>query len=161
MRLSSTSRNDPDDFFTLFLIESMHDQQNRTGPYGSNRYPSLFIFRSEVALRESVGIIENEHGRFKTNVVLAKVLPVLLFIPFKSHRLVAPKTEYSLYLRLSIQLYVQPLAAGSIAPPQSRVFILFTPRHFDCETPSPSIRQDSVSPLADICVSSISLACSR
>src|SRR6266404_1531696 len=93
----------------------MHDQYNRTGPYGSDRYPSLLIFRSEVALRESVRIIENEHGRFKTNIVLAKVLPILLFIPFKSHRLVATKTEYSLYLMLSIQLYVQSPAAGSIA----------------------------------------------
>jgi hypothetical protein len=73
MQLSSTGRYDTDDFFALFLIKGMDDQQNRTGAYGSNRYPSLFIFRSEVALRESVGIIENKHGRFETNVVLAKV----------------------------------------------------------------------------------------
>jgi len=91
MRLSSTSRNDTDDFFTLFLIESMHDQQNRTGAYGSDRYPSLLIFRSEVALRKRVGIIENEHGCFKANIVFAKVLPVLLFIPFKSHSLLRPR----------------------------------------------------------------------
>ncbi len=89
MRLSGTSRNDTDDFFTPFLIESMHDQENRTGPYGSNCYPSLLIVRSEVALRKSVGIIENEHGRFKANIVLAKVCAVFLFIPFKSHKLVA------------------------------------------------------------------------
>ena len=106
MRLSSTSRNDTDDFFTLFLIESMHDQWNRTGPYGSNRYPSLFIFRSEVALRKSVGVIENEHGRFKADIVPAKVLPVLLFIPFKSNKLVATTTEYGVLSRMSIQLYV-------------------------------------------------------
>src|SRR5580693_3295281 len=55
MRLSSTSRNDTDDFFALFLIESMDDQQNRTGAYGSNGYPPL-LFRSEVALGKSIGI---------------------------------------------------------------------------------------------------------
>src|SRR5580700_5363846 len=84
MRLSSSGRNDTDDFFALFLIESMDDQQNRAGAYGSN-----LIFRSEVALGQSIGIIENEHGRLKANIVLAKVLPVFLFIPLKSHNLVA------------------------------------------------------------------------
>ena len=106
MRLSSTGRNDTDDFFALFLIESMDDQQNRTGAYGSNGYPPLLIFRSEVALGKSIGIIENEHGRFKANIVLAKVLPVLMFIPFKSHKPVATMTEYDLHSRVSIHLYV-------------------------------------------------------
>jgi hypothetical protein len=85
VRLSCASRNDTDDFFPLFLIECMHDEQNRTRPYGPNRYPSLLIFKSEVTLRKGIGIIENEHGRFKANIVLAKVLPILLLIPFKSH----------------------------------------------------------------------------
>jgi hypothetical protein len=106
MRLSSTSRNDTDDFFALFLIESMDDQQNRTGAYGSNGYPPLLIFRSEVALGKSIGIIENEHGRFKANIVLAKVLPVFLFIPLKSHNPVAATTAYGLFLCVSIHLYV-------------------------------------------------------
>jgi hypothetical protein len=73
MRLNSTSRNDTDDFFALFLIESMDDQQNRTWAYGSKGYPPLLIFRSEVTLGKSIGIIENEHGRFKANIVLPKV----------------------------------------------------------------------------------------
>ncbi len=85
MRLSSTSRDDTDDFFTLFLIESMHNQQNRTRAYGSDCYPALLLFKSEVALRKSVGIIKNENGRFKANIVLAKVLLVFVLIPFKSH----------------------------------------------------------------------------
>jgi hypothetical protein len=83
VRSSGTSRNNTDDFFILFLMESMRDQQNRTRPYGPNCDPSLFIFKSEVALRKSVGIIENENRRFKANIVLAKVLPVLAFVPFK------------------------------------------------------------------------------
>ena len=84
----------------------MHDQENRTGPYGSNRYPSLLIVRSEVALRKSVGIIENEYGRFKADIVLAKVCAVFLIIPFKSHKLVATKTEYGLLSQVSIHVYV-------------------------------------------------------
>lgn len=84
----------------------MHDQENRTGPYCSNRYPSLLIFRSEVALRKSEGIIEDEHGRFKANIVLAKVCAVFLFIPYKSHKLVTTKTEYDLLSSVSIHLYV-------------------------------------------------------
>ena len=106
MRLSSTGRNDTDDFFALFLIESMDDQQNRTGAYGPDGYPPLLIFRSEVALGKSIGIIENEHGRFKANIVPAKVLPVFLFIPLKSHNLVATTTAYGLFLQVSIHLYV-------------------------------------------------------
>ena len=44
---------------------SGHRCAGRTGLYGSNRYPSLFIFRSEVALRESVGIIEKRAWPFQ------------------------------------------------------------------------------------------------
>jgi hypothetical protein len=98
---------------------------------------------SEVALRESVGIIENEHGRFKTNVVLAKVLPVLLFIPFKSRRLVATKTEYSLYLILSIQLYVQSPSAGSIASvPLGPPLLRSGPRCSVAAQPETGVTQD-------------------
>jgi len=106
MRPSSTGRIDTDDFFALFLIEGMDDQQNRTGTHGSNGYPPLFIFRREVAFRRCLGIIENEHGRFKANIVLAKVLAVFLFIPLKSHNLVAITTAYGLFLQMSIYLYV-------------------------------------------------------
>ena len=125
MRLSSTSRNDTDDFFTLFLIESMHDQEDRTGPYGSNRYPALLIVRSEVPLRKSVGIIENEHGRFKANIVLAKVCAVFLFIPFKSHELVATNTEYGLLSPVSIHVYVhrQTIRTGPARQPAAWYFL--------------------------------------
>jgi len=129
MRLSSTGRNDTDDFFALFLIESMDDQQNRTGAYGSNGYPPLLIFRSEVALGKSIGIIENEHDRFKANIVLAKVLPVFLFIPLKSQNLAATTTAYGLFLHVSIHLYVHrpAIRAGAskqlrLSPPWKRAF---------------------------------------
>ena len=120
MRLSSTGRNDTDDFFALFLIESMDDQQNRTGAYGSNGYPPLLIFRSEVALGKSIGIIKNELGRFKANIVLAKVLPVFLFIPLKSHNLVATTTAYGLFLHVSIHLYVHRHRNTSRGPTDKR-----------------------------------------
>jgi hypothetical protein len=48
-------------------------------------------------LGKSIGIIEHEHGRFKANIVLAKVLPVFLFTPLKSHNLVATATAYGLF----------------------------------------------------------------
>jgi len=62
VRLSRASRNDTDDFFPLFLTEGMHNQQNRTRPYGSNRYPSLLIFKSEVALRSGWFICDDPDG---------------------------------------------------------------------------------------------------
>jgi len=63
----------------------MHNQKNRAWPYRSNRYPSFLVLKSEIALSDSVRIIENENSRFKANIVLAKVLTVLVLIPFKSH----------------------------------------------------------------------------
>jgi hypothetical protein len=38
-----------------------------------------------VTLRNRVGILENESGRFEAHIVLVKVLPVLLLVPLKSH----------------------------------------------------------------------------
>ena len=68
MRLSSTGRNDTDDFFALFLIESMDDQQNRTGAYGSNGYPPLrFLTRVNTFVRTSpqTAIDLEPVGRFR------------------------------------------------------------------------------------------------
>jgi len=82
--LGGASRDDTNDFFVVFLIKSMNDQQYRTRPYGSDRYPTFLILESDVTLRNRVGIIENENGRFEANIVIMKVLPVLLLVPFKS-----------------------------------------------------------------------------
>ena len=84
MGLGGASRDDANDFFFVFFIKSMNDQQNRTRPYGSDRYPT-FLILSDVTLRNRVGIVENENGRFEANIVLVKVLPVLLLVPLKSH----------------------------------------------------------------------------
>jgi hypothetical protein len=63
----------------------VHDEQNRTSPNSSDRYPTLFCFKGQITLSKGVRVVENQNSRFKTNVVLAKVLPVLAIIPFKSH----------------------------------------------------------------------------
>ena len=84
MGLGGASRDDANDFFFVFFIKSMNDQQNRTRPYGSDRYPT-FLILSDVTLRNRVGIVENENGSFKANIVLAKILAVLVLIPYESH----------------------------------------------------------------------------
>ena len=85
MGLGGASRDDANDFFFfVFFIKSMNDQQNRTRPYGSDRYPT-FLILSDVTLRNRVGIVENENGSFKANIVLAKILAVLVLIPYELH----------------------------------------------------------------------------
>ena len=66
-------------------MKRVDDQQNRTRAYGANGYPAFLIIEVWVTLRNSVGIVENENGGLKTNVMLAEVLPVLFLIPFESH----------------------------------------------------------------------------
>jgi hypothetical protein len=85
----------------------MNDQQNRTRPNGSDCYPTFLILESDVTLRNRVGIVENENGRFEANIVLVKVLPVLLLVPFKSHGSPRLGGEYGPRAHLSIHLYVQ------------------------------------------------------
>ena len=70
VRLSCGCGIDSDDFFPLFLKERMNDQWNRALPYGSDCYPSIFLFDSEITLCNSVGVVKNENGRFKSNIVL-------------------------------------------------------------------------------------------
>jgi hypothetical protein len=41
--------------------------------------------KATVMLRNRVGIVENENGSFKANIVLAKILAVLVLIPYESH----------------------------------------------------------------------------
>ena len=85
MGLGGASRDDANDFFFVFFIKGMNDQQNRTRPYGSNRYPAFLVVKGAVALCNGVRIVENENGSFKANIVLAKILAVLVLIPYESH----------------------------------------------------------------------------
>ena len=84
----------------------MNDQQNRSRSYGSNRYPAFLIVKGEVPLRDRIGIVENEYGSFKTNIMLAEVLPVLVLVPCKSHSKSRQRQDISGTLAMSIRLYV-------------------------------------------------------
>jgi len=98
----------------------MHDQEHGTWPDGSNRYPAFLSVTRDVALCHRVGIVENQPRGFEANVVLAEVLPVLVFVPFKSH---GPTTftGYSHPSKMSISLYVQMTFTRSCRPLLGRV----------------------------------------
>ena len=85
MGLGRASGDDANDFLVVFLIVGMDHQKNRTHSYGANRYPTFLIVKGGIALSNRVGIIENENGSFKTNVMFAQVLAALVLIPLKSH----------------------------------------------------------------------------
>jgi hypothetical protein len=106
MRLSRTSRNDPDDFFTLFLIERHARPIESNRRYGANRYPSLLIFKSEVALRKSVRIIE---WRFQSEHRVCEGFAGSSVHSIQIASLVATRTEYAFQFVVSIHLYVHTL----------------------------------------------------
>jgi hypothetical protein len=85
VRRGGTSRDDANEFFVVLLIKSMDNQQNRACSDGPNGYPAFLIGGGIVTLRDRAGIVENENGGFKANIMLAKVLAVLVLIPCKSH----------------------------------------------------------------------------
>jgi len=78
-------RDDANDFLVVVFIKRMDDQQDRSRSYCTDSYPALLIVGVVVSSRNGVGIIENENGSFKANVVLAQVLAVLVLVPRKSH----------------------------------------------------------------------------
>ena len=69
----------------LFLIKRMYDQQNRARPDSSNRYPAFVILEGKVTLGDGIGIVEDKRRGLKADIMLTKVPPVLVFVPFKSH----------------------------------------------------------------------------
>ena len=89
MRLGGASGDDANDLFVVFLIIRMDNQQNRTRPYGSDRYPAFLILMRAVALGNLIVVVENQNSRFEAIIMLATVLTVLVLIPSKSHSGVA------------------------------------------------------------------------
>lgn len=63
----------------------MDHQEDRSRPNGSNRNPSLLVVERQVTLRDGEWIVEDKNGSLKTDIMLAKVPPVLVLVPFKSH----------------------------------------------------------------------------
>ena len=60
VELRCASRNDPNNFVVLLFIECVHDEQNRTNPYGSKRDPALFRLKGHITLSESVRVVKNQ-----------------------------------------------------------------------------------------------------
>jgi hypothetical protein len=63
----------------------MNDKEHHTRTDRSKRNPAFFLIRRFVALRQSIGIIEYEHSRLKSDIVFQQVSPVLVVIPLEAH----------------------------------------------------------------------------
>src|SRR5437667_7955340 len=85
IRRGGTSRNDTNDFFLAFFTNRMNDQEDRARSDRSNGYPAFLVSKGIIPLGEGIGIIENKNSAFKSNIMLARVLAVLVLIPCKSH----------------------------------------------------------------------------
>ena len=85
MGLGGTSRDDANNFFVVFFIIRVHNQEYRAGSDGPDRFPAFLFIKSGVSLRQSVRIVKHENCGFKPNIVLAQVFPVLVLVPFETH----------------------------------------------------------------------------
>ena len=85
MGFGGAGRNDANDFLIVVFLKGMDNQKDRSRPYRADRYPTLLSIEGNVPLRNGVGIVENENGSLKANVLLAKVLAVLVLVLCKSH----------------------------------------------------------------------------
>lgn len=85
MGFGGAGRDDANDFFVVIFIKGMDNHEDRSRSYRSDRDPALLIVRVVVSPRNGVGIIENENGSLKPDVMFAKVLAVLVLVPRKSH----------------------------------------------------------------------------
>ena len=99
MGSGGAGRDDANDFLVVIFIKSMDNQEDRSRPYRSESYPTFLIPGVFVSSRTGVGIIENENGSLKPDIMLAKVLAVLVLVPSKSH---GNAREYSLRIEMNI-----------------------------------------------------------
>ena len=97
MGRGGTSRNDTNDFFLAFFTNRMNDQQDRARSDRSNGYPAFLVSKGIIPLGEGIGIIENKNRGFKSNIMLAKVLAVLVLIQCKSH---SEQGQYSIVRKI-------------------------------------------------------------
>ena len=77
--------DDANDFLVVVFIKGVDNQEDRSRSYRSDGYPALLLVRVVVSPRNGVGIIENENGSLKPDVMFAKVLAILVLVPRKSH----------------------------------------------------------------------------
>jgi hypothetical protein len=106
MGFGRASGDRANDFRVVFLIERMDHPSNQTRSHGANRYRAFRIVQGGIALRHRAGIVENENGSFKANIMFTEVLPALVLIPLQSHSWSRPKTANRPKPRVSIRLYV-------------------------------------------------------
>ncbi len=86
MRFRGACRNDANNFLACVFCQSMDHQENGARRDGSNGDPAvLLVFSCMVRLRNGEGIVKNESGGFKTNIVLAEIAPVFVFVPNEAH----------------------------------------------------------------------------
>src|ERR1017187_9974642 len=82
-------RDDADGFFfAIFILHAIYvDDQQQRPLYGSNAMPPLFASHDAVLTEHRLGIVENECRNLERDAtVLQLVDPILLAVPFESHR---------------------------------------------------------------------------
>jgi hypothetical protein len=86
--ISFAGRDDADGFFfAMFTLHAIYvDYQQNCPLYGANGVPSLLAVDDSIFAERCMGIVEDQGGGLKRDTVLLLVDPVLLGIPFKSHR---------------------------------------------------------------------------
>src|SRR5438445_8907810 len=100
---SGAGRDDANHFFAVCFPISMDNQENRTWSDGANRYPAFLLVKGGVTLRNRARVVKDENRSFKANIVLAKVLAVLVLVPFKSHAGSGTETAYLSKSKMSIR----------------------------------------------------------
>src|SRR5713101_600132 len=100
---SGASRDDANHFFASCFPIGMDNQEDRTCSYGTNRYPAFFLVKGGVTLRNRARVVKDENRSFEANIVLAKVLAVLVLVPFKFAWQPATKTAYPRKSGMSIR----------------------------------------------------------
>jgi hypothetical protein len=77
-------------------------------------------------LRNRIGIVENKNGGFKANIVLAKILAVLVLIPYESH---SKSRQDSISVEIKdVNTFVRTLWAQGDAPiPYHRMWVRVPP----------------------------------
>jgi hypothetical protein len=91
-----------------------------------DRYPTFLILESDVTLRNRVGIVENENGGFKANIMLAKILAVLVLIPYESH---SQSRQVSISVEMkNVNTFVRTLQTQVDVPmPHDRMWVRVPP----------------------------------
>ena len=81
----SAGRDDPYGLFSIPLKARVNHKQHRVRMDRSKGHPAIFVACRFIELRQSPGIVEDQYGGFEAHIMLAKISPVLVRVPFKVH----------------------------------------------------------------------------